>query len=144
MISIQRNPALSAALLAVGIGSGALAQTPRTGSPMYDSTSEVTITATVERVEAITGTMGRGRRAMGGTHLIVKTATETLEVHLGPTGYLTQQKIVLAEGDTLEIVGSRVTMGGKTFLLAREIAKGNEKWTLRDESGRPLWSGPRR
>jgi hypothetical protein len=147
MASIQQLSTLSAALLVVGIGSGAFAQMPRagwTGSPMYDSKSEVTIAGTVERVETITGTLSRGRGAMGGTHLIVKTATETLDVHVGPTAYLTQQKVVLAKGDTLEILGSRVTMGDKAVLLAREISKGTEKWTLRDESGRPLWSGPRR
>jgi hypothetical protein len=128
MASIQRLSTLSAALLVVGIGSFAFAQMPRgrgAGSPMYDSTSEVRITGTVERIETIAGMMGRGRGAMGGTHLIVKTATETLEVHLGPTAYLTEEKIVLAQGDTLEIFGSRVTMAGKTVLLAREIAKGS-------------------
>jgi hypothetical protein len=59
----------------------------------------------------------------GGLHLVVKTEMETLEVHLGPTGYLSEQKVVIASGDAVEILGS---------------------WTLRDASGRPMWSGRRR
>jgi hypothetical protein len=81
---------------------------------------------------------------LGGTHVIVKTKTDTLEVHLGPTAYLTEQKITLAKGDTVEILGSRVTVDDEPVLLARQITKGTDKWTLRDASGRPLWSGPRR
>jgi hypothetical protein len=111
---------------------------------MYDVTSETTITGIVESIETITGPGGRGRRGLGGTHLVVKTETETLEVHVGPTAYLTEQKITLAKGDAVEILGSRVTIDDEPVLLARHITKGSAKWTLRDASGRPLWSGPRR
>jgi hypothetical protein len=85
-----------------------------------------------------------GGVAWGGTHLIVKTKTDTFEVHVGPTAYLTEQKITLAKGDTLGILGSRVTIDDEPVLLARQITKGANKWTLRDASGRPLWSGARR
>ena len=55
--------------------------------------------------------------------------------------YLTEQGITLAKGDTLEILGSRVTIDAKPILIARQINKGKATWTLRDASGRPLWSG---
>jgi hypothetical protein len=111
---------------------------------MYDAKTETTITGTVESIETITGPGGRGRRGLGGTHLIVKTKADTLEVHVGPTAYLTDHKITLTTGDTVEILGSRVTIDDEPVLLARQITKGTDKWTLRDASGRPLWSGPRR
>lgn len=145
MTSFQRVSV--AAVLVVGLAAFALAQTPpkgRQGSPMYDVTSETTITGIVESIETITGPGGRGRRGLGGTHLVVKTETDTLEVHVGPTAYLTEQKITLAKGDAVEILGSRVTIDEEPVLLARHITKGSAKWTLRDASGRPLWSGPRR
>jgi hypothetical protein len=144
MTSFQRMSV--AAVLVVGLAPFALAQTPpkgRQGSPMYDVTSETTITGIVESIETITGPSGRGRRGLGGTHLVVKTETETLEVHVGPTAYLTEQKITLSKGDAVEILGSRVTIDEEPVLLARQITKGSAKWTLRDASGRPLWSGPR-
>ena len=143
MSSFQRVSIVTAAVLAVGVVSIASAQGGR-GSPMYDVKTETTITGTVESIETITGPGGRGRRGLGGTHLIVKTKTDTLEVHVGPTAYLTEQKITLAKGDTVEILGSRVTIDDEPVLLARQITTGANKWTLRDASGRPLWSGPRR
>jgi hypothetical protein len=134
----------AAALLMVGAVSIAMARTTpggQQGSPTYDVKTETTIKGTVESVETITGTGGRGRRAMGGTHLVVKTDRETIEVHVGPTAYLTEKGVTLAKGDTLEIVGSRVTIDKEPVVIAKQIKKGDNTWTLRDASGRPLWSG---
>jgi hypothetical protein len=147
MSSSLRLSIAIAAVLVVGLAPFASAQTKpkgRQGSPMYDVKSETTITGTIESIETITGPGGRGRRGLGGTHLVVKTKTDTLEVHVGPTAYLSEQKITVAKGDTVEILGSRVTIDDEPVLLARQITKGTDKWTLRDASGRPLWSGPRR
>jgi hypothetical protein len=108
---------------------------------MYDVKTEATITGTVESVENITGTGGQGRRGMGGTHLVLKSEKESVEVHVGPTAYLAEKGITLAKGDRLEILGSRVTVDNETVLIARQIKKGDNTWTLRDASGRPAWSG---
>jgi len=144
MISLKRLLTLGAAALLVGgLGSLATAQSAPAGrqrSPMYDVKTETTITGTVESVENITGTGGRGR-GMGGTHLVVKTEKDSVEVHVGPTAYLAEKGITLAKGDTLEILGSRVTIDDETLLIARQIKKGGNTWTLRDASGRPAWSG---
>jgi hypothetical protein len=134
----------AAALFVAGLGSLAAAQSApagRQGSTMYDVKTETTITGTVESVENLTGTGGRGRRGMGGTHLVVKTEKDSVEVHVGPTAYLAEKGITLAKGDTLEILGSRVTIDNETVLIARQIKKGGNTWTLRDASGRPAWSG---
>jgi len=111
------------------------------GSGMYDVKTETTITGTVESVENITGAGGRGRRGMGGTHLVVKTEKESVAVHVGPTAYLAEKGITLAKGDSLEILGSRVTVDNEAVLIVRQIKKGDKTWTLRDASGRPAWSG---
>ena len=81
---------------------------------------------------------------MGGTHLLVKMGNEGIEVHLGPTAYLSEQKIVIAKGDAVEILGSRVTIDEEAVLLARRIKKDEAMWTLRDAPGRPLWGGRRK
>jgi hypothetical protein len=88
MMSPKRLFTAGAAVLFVaGLSSPAAAQSAsgRQGSTMYDVKTETTITGTVESVENITGTGGRGRHGMGGTHLVVKTEKESVEVHLGPT-----------------------------------------------------------
>jgi hypothetical protein len=108
---------------------------------MYDGKTETTIRGTVESVQTVTGAGGRGGRGLGGTHLTVKTEKETLGVHVGPTTYLTEKGITLAKGDMLEILGSRVTIDEEPVVIARQIKKGDNTWTLRDASGRPVWSG---
>lgn len=114
----------------------------RLGGPRYDTSTEATVTGTVESVEQITGRMGgRGRRGMGGTHLTLKTSSETLEVHLGPTVFLNEQKVTVAKGDTPEIVGSRVKVDDEQVLIAKSVKKGSDLWTLRDAQGLPLWKG---
>ena len=143
MASLKRLSILGiSALLTVAAGSIVMAQTGTGGaSPMYDVKTETTIKGTVESVDTVTGAAGRGRQAVGGTHLTVKTEKETLAVHVGPTAYLTEKGITLAKGDTLEILGSRVMIDQEPVVIARQIKKGDNTLTLRDASGRPLWSG---
>lgn len=75
------------------------------------------------------------------THLTLKTSTETLEVHLGPPVFLSEQKVIVAKGDTLEIVGSRVTVDDDRVFIAKSVKKGSNVWSLRDPAGMPLWRG---
>jgi hypothetical protein len=100
------------------------------------------VTGTVDSVEQIASPGGgRGRRGLGGTHLTLKTSAETLEVHLGPTAFLNEKKLAVSKGDTLAIIGSRVTVDGEQVFIAKEVKKGDSTWTLRDAAGLPLWRG---
>lgn len=151
MTLLKRLSIGAAVLLVIGAVSVVLAQTTGSGqqaSPMYDVKTETTITGTIESVQAITemgarghAPGGMGHHGLGGMHLVVKTEKEAIGVHLGPTAYLTEKGITLAKGDAVEIIGSRVTMGNEPVIIAKQIKKGDKTWTLRDASGRPLWSG---
>jgi len=107
--------------------------------PRYDLTTETTVTGTVESVDQAAGPGGRGRQTMGGTHLVLKTGTETLEVHLAPAAFLSEQKVDIVKGDALVILGSRVTVNDRAVLIAKEVRKGASVWTLRNSAGQPLW-----
>ena len=136
--------AFGIAALALFIAAPLLAQPQGRGqgSPRYDLATEATVTGTVESIEQITGPAGgRGRRGLGGTHITLKTSGETLEVHLGPTAFLNDKKVAIAKGDTLVIVGSRVTVDDERVFIAKEVKKGDSVWTLRDAAGLPLWRG---
>ena len=134
----------AATLLVAGAVSAISAQAPGTGqraSRTYDVKTEATIEGTVEAVETVKPEDARGRRALGGTHLVVKAGKDTREVHVGPTAYLAEKGITLTKGDSVEILGSQVTVDGEAVLIAKRIKKGDTVWTLRDASGRPLWAG---
>jgi hypothetical protein len=66
---------------------------------------------------------------------------EPLQVYVGPTAYLTESGIAVAKGGTLEILGSRVTIGEESVIIAKQIKEGDNTWILRDAPGRPVWSG---
>ena len=71
----------------------------------------------------------------------MKSGKQTLEIHVGPTAYLAEKGLTLVKGDMLEILGSSVTVDKEAVVIARQIKKGDNTWTLRDAAGRPLGSG---
>ncbi len=105
------------------------------GRRLYDVKSEVKVAGSVEEVQQFTG-----RRGWSGTHLVLRTDSGTLDVHVGPTAYIEKQQFSFAKGDSIEVLGSQIKLSGKDTLLAREITKDGKKLTLRDQNGFPLWS----
>ena len=129
-------------LLALVLGSMAFAQAGpgkrgHTGGRMYDTKTVETITGEVVAVNRIPS--GKGRA--GGVHLMLKTDTEEIAVHLGPQWYVDQQPIQVAAKDHVEVRGSRISFEGKPVIIAAEVKKGNQVLKLRDDAGLPLWSG---
>jgi hypothetical protein len=130
-------------------GSARPQEGPQEG-PAYDTKTEATFTGTVTDVK--TGgpgrlgwlmrvhTLGLGHKGVQEKQLLLKTDTDTVRIHLGPTAFLTDQKVEIRKGDTLDVTGSRVTIGDSQLVLAREIRKADNIWTLRDAAGQPLWS----
>jgi hypothetical protein len=112
---------------------------PGNGMPRYDPKTETTLTGTIDEIQ-----LHSGHHRGTGTHLLLKTDSGTIEVHVGPTFYLEKQQFPLAKGDRIEVVGSKVKIGNDDVLLAREISKDGKKLVLRDRSGIPLWSGGKR
>ena len=102
---------------------------------MYDPATEITLKGTIEVVTD----NSRGR--MMGTHLKVKAGEETREVMLGPSSFTAGKGFSFAKGDAIEVTGSKVTMGGTEYIIAREVVKDGKTLTLRDRSGTPQWAG---
>jgi hypothetical protein len=117
--------------------------------PTYDPTSEATFTGTVVDVNSgrslfsrLLGihTLGLGHKRVQEKQLVLKTDTDSVRIYLAPTAFLTERKLEIRKGDTLAVTGSRVTVGDSRIVLAREIRKADNTWTLRDAAGEPLWS----
>ena len=130
---------LTAIIFGLAFTATALAQGPGMGMPNYDPKTEVTVKGTVEDVQ-----QQQGMHGWMGTHLLLKTDSGTLNVHVGPSAYIAKNQFSFAKGDVLEVVGAEVAIQGKDALLAREIVKDGKTLVLRNAQGIPQWSGGQR
>jgi len=110
------------------------AKAPAAKAPEYDPKAEVTVKGVVEDFH---DSQVRGDHP--GLHLIVKTETETVEVHACPVRFMKELEFAIEKGDTITVVGSRPEAGG--VLVAREVTKGQTSLILRDKTGAPVWTG---
>ena len=110
------------------------AKAPAVKAPEYDVKAEVTIKGVVEDFHE-----SKIRGDHPGLHLILKTETETVEVHACPIRFMSELEFKVEKGDALTVLGSRPEPGG--VVIAREITKGQTSLILRDKAGEPVWTG---
>jgi hypothetical protein len=115
------------------VAAAAWAQAPPAKAPEYDPQFEVTLKGTVEDLHE-----SKTRGDHPGLHVILRTETETVEVHACPVRFLKDLEFVIEKGDELTVVGSRPGEG--EVLVAREITKGQTSLILRDKKGDPVWT----
>ena len=109
---------------------------------LFSKDNVVTVAGTVQNVSTFTP----APNSMPGLRLRVKLSqppsglSDVVTVHGGPTLFAQEQNFTVKPGDELKIVAAKVTMpGGRNVLIARELTKGNQTLTLRDEDGKPKW-----
>ena len=102
-------------------------------APEYDPKAVVTIKGIVVDFHE-----SKMRGDHPGLHLILKTETETVEVHACPVQFLSDLDFTIAKGDELTVEGSRPDPAG--VVVAREIVKGQTSLILRDKTGAPVWT----
>jgi hypothetical protein len=104
---------------------------------MYDPKTVETLSGEIVAIKAAqSGMPGVANRVT----LDLKTAKETVAVYLGPEDYYQKQNVKLAQGDKVEIKGSRVTMGGHPVIIPNYVKKGDQVLKLWDDQGMPPWS----
>ena len=80
----------------------------------------------------------------GNARLELASGDVRIVVILGPQGYWAEHGIALKSGDSVIVRGSKAQgIDGVVYLLAQKITETalNISVSLRDESGRPEWSG---
>jgi hypothetical protein len=107
---------------------------------LYDPSTIQTVSGEIVGIEHMTPQKGMG----AGVHLLLKTAGETIPIHLGPAWYVEHQDVTVASGDRVEVQGSRISFDGKPAIIAAEVRKGDAALVLRDAAGIPVWAGWRR
>ena len=101
----------------------------------YDIAKQKILTGTVVDVQdyqcPVTGTVG--------SHITVRHAGGTIEVHLAPAKFLKQYEIVINKGSQVQIEGAMTTVEGKPAMLAKLVADGYVTYAFRDAKGKPMW-----
>jgi hypothetical protein len=123
--------------LLAGIAVIAAALPAGAGPVLYDPKTVETVHGQVTRVEHVP----RAGGSRPGLVLTVKADKEAVAIRCGPSWYVKQQGLEVANGDQVSVKGSRVTYAGKPVLLAAELTKGSRTVTLREADGSPRWTG---
>jgi hypothetical protein len=125
-------------LILLGMGGLAAPQTQHASAKApalkYDLKAEKKLKGTVQEMKL----EGVGRGAL--MHLVLKTASDTVNVYLCPERFIKDMGIELKAGDEVEVIGSPATDNGVSVILAREIDKGSDAYVLRDDKGVPVWN----
>ena len=101
----------------------------------YDAKTVETIGGKVLSIEKTTPAKRRGY----WIDLMLQTEKETIAVQLGPDWYIDKQTPRIEANDTITVIGSRVTIDGRSAIVAADITKGNELLKLRQDNGIPVW-----
>jgi hypothetical protein len=108
---------------------------PEPSPPKYDVHTETKMQVTVEEVKL--PPKGSEKEI---AHLLVKNATESVDVYLCPKSFLDDMGVSFAKGNDIALTGSKVKQGEADLVLAREVVKGTDTLVLRDEKGNPVWN----
>ena len=90
------------------------------------------------RVLSIEKTAPANRRG-NWINVLLQTGNGTVAVQLGPDWYIDKQTPRIQPNDTIQVTGSRVTMDGRSIVVAADVTKGNELLKLREPNGIPVW-----
>jgi hypothetical protein len=109
----------------------------------YNPNTETTLNGTVEQVEtAIVPGGGLSQQAegkySGPIYLNLKAESGMLRVLLGPSWFLESKGFKFAQGDQIEVTGSKFQ--DEDMIVAREVKKGDQVLVLRNADGTPEWS----
>ena len=104
-------------------------------APKYSAATEVEVQGAVQEVQQFWCPINGDE----GTHLIVKTNTGILQVHVAPRRFLHGNGISFSKGDQITVVGSPVTYEGHDAMIARKITRGDQTFAFRNPDGTPLW-----
>ena len=108
---------------------------PKQRAPRYNAANEVKVDGVVQEVKLFWCPINGDE----GTHLMLKTDTGILEVHVAPRRFLEGNGVSFHVGDKVSVAGSTVTWEGHAAMIARKITRGDQTFAFRQPDGRPLW-----
>jgi hypothetical protein len=111
-----------------------VAGTAATPAPQYyDVRQEVTLTGTVSNVltQAQRGTIP-------GSHLLLTTASGSVDASLGRWGLVGKGALSVAVGQQIEVTGVMKTLRNKQIFIVRNVKLGSQVYQIRNQYGIPV------
>jgi hypothetical protein len=103
----------------------------------YDKTAEKVYSGTIKTVVSFQAPDGSV-----GVHFDLKTDDgKFVSVHVAPAIYIGMENFYFFADDKVEVIGTPMTYDGNVFITARSIQKGTQMLVVRDDAGRPKWTG---
>jgi len=103
--------------------------------PTYRLGTETTVSGTVTRLFTKTGQRGTPRQ-----RATLKQADDsTIDIHIGPTSFIADKKMMPKIGDQLTVTGSRVVEDTRPLVVVRRIVRGSQVLDMRKADGTRLW-----
>jgi len=103
------------------------------GPVKYNAATETKITGSIEEVEDFACPVNDGEI---GSHIRVRTSSGIVQVHLAPARIMRAHDIKFAQGERVEVVGSKVHYKGSEDVIAREITRGTDFYVFRNQGGK--------
>lgn len=123
-------------MLAIGQPQAAPPVQKKHSSLEYDPQNVVTIAGLITAIEPAAAS-----NLPEPVFLTLTTPQGKVKVFIGPNWYVAEQGLNLALFDRLEVTGAKIMDQGKVVIFAAQVKKGDQIWQIRDETGKPLWTG---
>jgi len=94
---------------------------------------------TIEEIESGPCKYTTGK-SVSGTHLMVRTQSQLINVHLGPTSEVSKL-FSATEGDLIAMTVFQTERLPKDQYIAKEVTVNGKTTILRDETLKPVWAG---
>ena len=101
----------------------------------YNAATEVRVEGVVEEVQQFWCPINGDE----GIHLMLRTDSGILQVHVAPRRFLQGNGVSFSKGDQIAVVGSTVAYEGHDAMIARKITRGDQTFAFRQPDGTPLW-----
>lgn len=101
--------------------------------PYYDITKEIQLSGMASSVVAIAP-----RGMMPGPHIMVETASGTIDASLGKWGLQGKAAPSIQNGEQVTMKGVMKTVKDKQIFIVRTLEVGGRTYTIRNEHGLPL------
>jgi len=102
--------------------------------PKYDFHTETKTKGVVEEVNLLP--MGTRKDF---TELIIKSGDYKVHIYVCPKPFQEEMGISFSKGDEVAVTGSKVKQEASDVILARELVKGTDTLSFRDDKGNPVW-----